>query len=120
MISLKHSCLYDPEFLQRMLLSNRFGLITGATEYTATVSNSHEEIKRYLCRIERIHPDEEPKQYWCDTATGSLYTDDGRCLSGHLWMIDKPRKTGRKVPDMAVRSREQLERSASYECNDGV
>ncbi len=120
MIRLKSSTLYYLESRCAMLLSNHFGLITGATEYTATVSNSHEEIKRYLCRIERIHPDEEPKQYWCDTATGSLYTDDGRCLSGHLWMIDKPRKTGRKVPDMAVRSREQLERSASYECNDGV
>ena len=114
----KHTHCYDHDSSLHMILSRVMSRLIGAEEWGVTVSNGHDEIWRPLARVVRDHPDDPIKYYWCDTATGALYDDDGHCLSGHLWMISKPRKTGRTVPETKVKLREELARSASYEYDD--
>ncbi len=108
---------YDHESKQRMIRAHVVNKVAGSEEWGVTVSNGHEEIWRPLARVVREHPDGDTA-YWCDTATGALYDDDGHCLSGHLWMIDKPRKTGRAVPETKEKLMEERVRSASYEYDD--
>ena len=108
---------YDHESKQMMVRGHVISRVCGSEEWGVTVSNGHDEIWRPVVRVVR-HRHDGDKGYWCDTATGSLYDDDGHCLSGHLWMISKPRKTGRSVPDKKDKLHEEKARSYSYEYDD--
>ena len=94
-----------------MMRSVDMDKLTGAKEYVCTVRTPTISIERFLSRVELRDEDGEPFQAWCDTTTGTLYDLEGKCMSGPLSMIGKPRLSGRNIPGKAARLREGEQRA---------
>ena len=113
--TLKEGHWYDPETGVRYVAQKVISSMAGYPEYSVTVANQRNAYTRFVIPVRC--EGKEGFDGWADTTTGSLYVD-GRCLSGPLWFIGKPVKTGRKVPGLDKRQREGQERSAAGEFGD--
>ena len=113
--TLKEGHWFDPESGVKYVQSKVISSMAGYAEYSVTVSNDRNAYTRFVIPV-RCNG-KVPFDAWADTTTGSLYRD-GRCLSGPLWMLGQPVKTGRNVPGLDMRKREGQARSAVLEVGD--
>lgn len=104
MIALKLKYWMGDDRPTPMLQNNAFDKLTGEIEYEVRVRSSIGDFTRRVCEVECLHPNKPPMMLMADTMTGSLYKD-GKCLSGNLRFVGKPKKTGNRVPSWAARQR---------------
>jgi hypothetical protein len=84
-----------------LLITKQLDDLTAAKEYTVDVRGPKMHHTRFVCMVELLS-EFECKEAWADTTTGSLYVD-GKCLSGPLEFVGKPKLTGRTVPNWRKR-----------------
>ena len=113
--TLKRGHWYDAETGVRYVGQKVISTMAGYPEYAVTVANDRNAYTRFVIPV--ICNGNGGFDGWADTTTGSLYRD-GRCLSGPLWMLGQPIKTGRNVPGLDMRQREGQARSAVLEFGD--
>lgn len=113
--TLKRGHWFDAETGVRYVGQKVISTMAGHPEYSVTVANDRNAYTRFVTPVKC--EGDEGFDRWADTTTDSLYRH-GECLSGPLWMIGKPVKTGRKVPGLDKRQREGQERSAVLEFGD--
>lgn len=87
-----------------LLITKQLEDLTGSKEYSVDVRGPKQHHTRFVCEV-LLYRDDGHIDAWADTTTGSLYVD-GRCLSGPLEFVGKPKPTGRTVPNWRKRQQE--------------
>lgn len=113
--TLREGHWFDPESGVKYVQSKVIISMAGYPEYSVTVANQRNAYTRFVIPV--VCNGNGGFDGWADTTTGSLYRD-GKCLSGPLWFIGAPKKTGRNVPGLDMRQREGQARSAVLEFGD--
>jgi hypothetical protein len=101
-----------------MLRSSKFSKLEGLKEYRVKVKVMDGISERLVCNVRCFDKTGVGTERWVDEITGQFYSKDGECLSGNISFLNKPRLTGRLVPDIEQRALEAKSKSLLNEYGD--
>jgi hypothetical protein len=95
---------FDHDSGVQIILASVMNQLDGAAEYTVKVRSRIGDFQRPVCKVVCTHPDKPDLHAWADTMTGSMYVG-GKCLSGDLYFVGKPKETGAMVAKWETRQK---------------